>query len=86
VHARVGVDRILHIQHRLLRVVLDLNQLGGVLGGVPVVRDDHRQRFAHIAGDLVRSGQIGDAAVDAGRKGPRHRGHVRARQHADHSR
>ncbi len=84
VHARFTLDCGLHVQHRLLRLVVDLDQLDGVLGHVPVVRHDDGQRLARVAGDLVRRGQVLDAAVDAGGKRPRHRGDVGAGQDADH--
>ena len=84
--AVVHACRALGVQHRLLRLVVHLDQLGGVLGHVPVLRHHHGERLPRIAGDLVRRGQVLDTAVDARGERPRHRRHVGARQHTDHSR
>ncbi len=81
VHAR----RALGVQHRLLGLVVDLDQLGCVLGHVSVVRHHDGQWLTCITSDLVRGGQILDAAVDAGGERPRHRGDVGPGQHADDS-
>ena len=43
---RVEPERSLRINDRRERLILDLNQLGGVLGGVSVRRDDGRDRLA----------------------------------------
>ena len=83
-HARFALDGVLDVQHRFLWLVVDLDQFRGVLRHVPVVRHDDGQRLTRVACDLVRCGQVLEAALDAGGKRPRHRRHVGAGQHADH--
>jgi hypothetical protein len=85
VDARLGLDRGLDVEHRVERLVLDLDQLDGVLGDVTVVSDHDGQRLAGIARHLVRGGPVRHAAVDSGREGARHRRNVGAGQDADHA-
>ena len=47
--ACVGLDRGLRVEHGLERLVLDLDQLEGVLGEVAVARDDDRDGLADVA-------------------------------------
>ena len=52
--ARIGLDRGLGVEHRLERLVLDVDQLERVLGEVAVARDNDGDRLAHVARRLVR--------------------------------
>ena len=83
VDARLGVDRRLGVEHRVERLVLDLDQLDCVLGDVTVASDHDGQRLAGVPRHLVRGGPVRHAAIDSGRKGPRHRRDVCAGQHSD---
>ena len=68
--ARVGLGSRFRVEDGVERLVLDLDQLEGVLREVAVPRDHHGNRLAHVAHELVRGRVVGDRRVDAGRKGP----------------
>ena len=83
----VGDDlAALGVEHGLERLVLDLDQLERVLGGVAVARDDDRERLARVARDLVGGGAVGRRVLDADRERVRHRGHVGPGEDADDAR
>ena len=84
-HARLGLDRGLGVEHCVERLVLDLDQLDRVLGDVTVVSDHDGQRLAGVARHLMRGGPVRHAAVDSGREGTRHRRNVGAGQDSDHA-
>ena len=81
--ARVGVDRGLCVEHRLERLVLDLDQLEGVLGEVAVARDDDRDRLADVARRSRARPRTAGRRVDAGRKRPRELDDVGTGEDAD---
>src|SRR5439155_3175193 len=71
------------VEHRLERVVVDLDQLERVLGEVAVAGDDDRERLAHVARGADGSGVVGDRRLDPGRKRTRERRDVLAGEDAD---
>ena len=64
VDARIRRRRGLDVEHRVERLVVDLDQLERVLGDVAVARDDDGERLAGVARHLVRRGAVRHAAVD----------------------
>ena len=68
------------------RLVVDEHALGGVLGDVAVARDDDADGLADVAGDVDRGGVVDDARAERRAERPRVRGHVGARDDADHAR
>ena len=49
VDARLGLGRGDRVEHRIERLVVDRDELGGVLGHVPVACHDDRERLADVA-------------------------------------
>ena len=86
---RAGGERVVRGRHRIERVEMDVQQVAGVLGPVPVVRDHHRDGRAHVAdlppgegehpdgtGVLVEVGERGDVIHVRSRERPEHAGDV----------
>ena len=71
------------VEHGVERVVVDLDELGRVLGEVAVAGDDDGDRLADVAHGVDRGGVLRHAGLDPGREGPRERGDVRPGEHAD---
>ena len=60
----VVVERGAGVDHRVEHVVVDVDQLGGVLCDVAVVGHHHRYRLAHIAGPVDGGGVVGHRGLD----------------------
>ncbi len=73
------------VEHRLERLVVDLDQLERVLGDVAVARDHDRDRLPGIAGGLDRCGVVGDRTLYPGRERAGERRDVGAGQDPDDS-
>ena len=64
-----GLDRGVGIEHRVERLVLDLDQLDGVLGDITIASNHDGQRLARVPRNLMRRGPVRHTAVDSGREG-----------------
>jgi hypothetical protein len=71
------------VEHRRHGLVVHLDQLERVFGGVAIAGHDDGERLAHVARDLVRRRAVGNRALDAGRERVRHLGDVGAGEDAD---
>ena len=84
---RAVVDRVGSrddgVEDGVERVVVDLDELGRVLGEVAALGHDDRERLAHVPCRVDRGGVLRHARVDPGREGARERGDVGAGEHAD---
>jgi hypothetical protein len=77
---------LVRVEHRVERLVVDLDEFERVLGEIAIAGDDDRDRLAGVPHRLVGGRVVGSRAVDADREGARHRGDFGARQHADDAR
>ncbi len=62
----VDRSRLERIEDGVERVVVDLDELGGVFGQIPVAGDDDRERLADVPCRLDRCRVLGGSAVDPG--------------------
>ena len=67
------------------RLVVDLDQLAGVLGDVARVGDHHRDRLADMAHPVDREGKIRHRRPHHARDRPDHAGELRPGDDADHA-
>ncbi len=79
-------QRPLHVRDRRQPLVLDLDQLSGVVGDVPVLRYHHRHRLP-VVPDLLRSQRHSprDVAARVRADGPRIPRHLLRREDGHHS-
>ena len=77
------------VENRLQGLVVDLDQLGGILGERPALGDDERDRLAGVADLPAREhgmAGVGDDAVVNAPRGKRSGVEIAGGQHRDHAR